>query len=232
MYIGVDPMKGTYRRDYEGDFLCSEEAVRAMFADQRDGGTDTEVLDNMELDALNTDTIKGYRIVFEQLHQGHPWNLLENDEFLMKLRAVAKNNKGELSPTIAGLLFFGEAYRITEVFPNYFLDYREESEDKSVRWLFRTHSDEGDWSGNLYDFYYKVINRIDDDIAVVGSYNFDCRSTYVDTETMLVVQGKEITKQLNDDFDELKTESLKVHPDGSYRSSENIKIPTIKEIEQ
>ena len=73
---------------------------------------------------------------------------------------------------------------------------------------------------------------IDDDIAVVGSYNFDCRSTYVDTETMLVVQGKEITKQLNDDFDELKTESLKVHPDGSYRSSENIKIPTIKEIEQ
>ena len=63
MYIGVDPMKGTYRRDYEGDFLCSEEAVRAMFADQRDGGTDTEVLDNMELDALNTDTIKGYRIL-------------------------------------------------------------------------------------------------------------------------------------------------------------------------
>ena len=166
VYIGVDPMKGTYRRDYEGDFLCSEEAVRAMFADQRDGGTDTEVLDNMGLDALNTDTIKGYRIVFEQLHQGHPWNLLENDEFLMKLRAVAKNNKGELSPTIAGLLFFGDAYRITEVFPNYFLDYREESEDKSVRWLFRTHSDEGDWSGNLYDFYYKVINRIDDDIAV------------------------------------------------------------------
>ena len=35
-----------------------------------------------------------------------------------------------------------------------------------MRWLFRTHSDEGDWSGNLYDFYYKVINRMDDDIAV------------------------------------------------------------------
>ena len=166
VYIGVDPMKGTYRRDYEGDFLCSEEVVRAMFADQRDGGTDTEVLEDMGLDALNTDTIKGYRIVFEQLHQEHPWNLLENDEFLMKLRAIAKNDNGELSPTVAGLLFFGEAYRITEVFPNYFLDYREESADKSVRWLFRTHSDEGDWSGNLYDFYYKVINRMDDDIAV------------------------------------------------------------------
>ena len=47
---------------------------------------------------------------------------------------------------------------------------------------------------------------IDDDIAVVGSYNFDCRSTYVDTETMLVVQGKEITKQLEEDFSRLKTD--------------------------
>ena len=55
---------------------------------------------------------------------------------------------------------------------------------------------------------------IDDDIAVVGSYNFDCRSTYVDTETMLVVQGKEITKQLEEDFDGLKNESLKVNKDG------------------
>lgn len=45
VYIGTDPMKGTYKRDYEGDFLCTEEAVRAMFADQRDVSGDVEVLD-------------------------------------------------------------------------------------------------------------------------------------------------------------------------------------------
>lgn len=48
-----------------------------------------------------------------------------------------------------------EAYHITEIFPNYFLDYREECDDKAVRWLFRTHSNEGDWSGNIYDFFCK-----------------------------------------------------------------------------
>lgn len=133
VYIGTDPMKGTYKRDYEGDFLCTEEAVRAMFSDQRDVSGDVEVLDEFGLDVLNQDTIKGYRIIFEQLHSGHPWNALENDEFLMKLRAAAKNKNGTLSPTIAGLLFFGEAYHITEVFPNYFLDYREECDDKAVR---------------------------------------------------------------------------------------------------
>ena len=102
VYIGVDPMTGTYRRDYEGDFLCSEEAVRAMFSDQRDVAADTEILDEMGLDALNRDTIRGYRVVFEQLHGDHPWNLLENDEFLMKLRAAAKNKTGGLSPTEIG----------------------------------------------------------------------------------------------------------------------------------
>ena len=166
VYIGTDPMKGTYKRDYEGDFICTEEAVRAMFADQRDVSGDVEVLDELGLDVLDQDTVKGYRIVFEQLHSGHPWNALENDEFLMKLRAAAKNKNGTLSPTIAGLLFFGEAYHITEVFPNYFLDYREECDDKAVRWLFRTHSNEGDWSGNIYDFFCKVRTRMDDDVAV------------------------------------------------------------------
>ena len=135
VYIGTDPMKGTYKRDYEGDFLCTEEAVRAMFADQRDVSGDVEVLEEFGLDVLNQDTIKGYK-------------------------------NGTLSPTIAGLLFFGEAYHITEVFPNYFLDYREECDDKAVRWLFRTHSNEGDWSGNIYDFFCKVRTRMDDDVAV------------------------------------------------------------------
>lgn len=166
VYIGVDPMKGTYKRDYDGDFLCTEISVRAMFADQRDIPADSEVLEDMELDVLNSDTIKGYRVIFEQLHEGHPWNKLLKEEFLIKLKAAAKNKKGSVSPTAAGILMFGDADRITDVFPDYFLDYREECDDKNIRWLYRTHSNEGDWSGNLFDFFYKVTTRIDDDVAV------------------------------------------------------------------
>ena len=166
VYVGTDPMRGTYRRDYEGDFLCTEAAVRAMFADQRDISVDSEILQDKGLDALNTDTIKGYRIIFEQLHKGHPWNKLMTDEFLIKLKAAAKNKEGTVSPTVAGLLMFGDADKITDVFPDYFLDYREECDDRNVRWLYRTHSNEGDWSGNLFDFFYKVTNRIDADVAV------------------------------------------------------------------
>lgn len=146
--------------------MCTEAAVRAMFADQRDISVDSEVLEEIDLDALNADTIKDYRVIFEQLHECHPWNKLLKDEFLIKLKAAAKNKKGSVSPTVAGFLMFGDADRITDVFPYYFLNYREECDDKMVRWLYRTHSNEGDWSGNLFDFFYKVTNRMDDDVAV------------------------------------------------------------------
>lgn len=86
---------------------------------------------------------------------------------------------------------------------------------------------------SLYEYMGKYSTHgksliIDDDIAVVGSYNFDCRSAYVDTETMLVVQGKEITKQLQDDFDGLKSESLQVKKDGSYQKDPDVKESTME----
>lgn len=34
-----------------------------MFADQRDKSIDSEVLEDMELDALNMETVKGYRVL-------------------------------------------------------------------------------------------------------------------------------------------------------------------------
>ena len=35
----------------------------------------------------------------------------------------------------------------------------------------------------------------DDDLCAIGSYNFDLRSTYMDTELMLVIQSEELTGQ-------------------------------------
>lgn len=58
---------------------------------------------------------------------------------------------------------FGNEYEIVKEFPNYFLDYREKM-DPQVRWTDRFVSSSGDWSGNLYDFYFRVYNRLALDI--------------------------------------------------------------------
>lgn len=63
---------------------------------------------------------------------------------------------------------------------------------------------------------------IDDDLAVVGSYNFDCRSTYVDTETMLVVHGEEIASQLSENLKTLQDGSLAVDKNGNYMEKKGV----------
>jgi putative cardiolipin synthase len=68
---------------------------------------------------------------------------------------------------------------------------------------------------------------LDDDLALVGSYNFDCRSTYVDTETMLVVHGEEITKQLEGKLNDLKKGSLEVDKEGNYQKKTGVKERTM-----
>ena len=60
---------------------------------------------------------------------------------------------------------FGYEYEIVKEFPNCFLDYQEHY-DKNLRWSDRIVSSSGDWSGNVYDFYFKVYNKLTQDIKV------------------------------------------------------------------
>lgn len=54
---------------------------------------------------------------------------------------------------------------IVKKYPNYFLDYQERM-DESTRWTDRIVSTSGDWSGNVFDFYFRVYQRIAQDIKV------------------------------------------------------------------
>lgn len=63
---------------------------------------------------------------------------------------------------------------------------------------------------------------IDRDIAVIGSYNFDNRSTYVDTETMFVIHSEAVNHQLDGHMNTLKQQTLQVNPDGSYKASDDV----------
>ena len=62
----------------------------------------------------------------------------------------------------------GHEYEIVREFPHYFLDYQEHdrSTTEDERWTDRIVSSSGDWSGNICDFYFRVYNRIAQDIKV------------------------------------------------------------------
>lgn len=166
VYINDDLFGGTFRRNWEGDYHCTRLQVKTMLRDQAEETMDMEVLDEAQIEDLNMDSIRGYRNSHKSFKPGHPFERLDDNEYLRAIGAagVSKEDK-MLHPTAAGMLMFGNEYDIVRFFPEYFLDYRE-NPNAVIRWTDRLQSSSGEWSGNLFDFYFRVYNKITKDIKV------------------------------------------------------------------
>lgn len=166
VYINDDIFNGTFRRSHGGDYHCTRLQVKAMLRDQTERTMDMEVLDKVPMEELNYETIHGYRNSHRTLKSGHPFERLNDNEYLRSIGAAAVSEEdGQLHPTAAGMLMFGNEYNIVRHFPEYFLDYREEL-DPTTRWTDRVQSSSGEWSGNVCDFYFRVYNKLIKDVKV------------------------------------------------------------------
>ncbi|MCI5745992.1 MAG: putative DNA binding domain-containing protein [Erysipelotrichaceae bacterium] len=159
IYINNDIFNGTYKRDFEGDYHCTKSQVKAMLRDADEESSDSKMVDNMELDVLNSITLNKYRMRFQNKKEDHPWNRLANEDFLVMIGAAKKDDRGIYRPTRAGLMMFGDEPWIQQEYPEYFLDYQEYGPENE-RWVDRVWSQSADWSGNLFDFYYMVTERL------------------------------------------------------------------------
>ncbi|WP_075966956.1 RNA-binding domain-containing protein [Parabacteroides massiliensis] len=159
VFINDNLFAGTYRRNADGDYHCQREEVKAMLRDQADITLDNTIVENVDWQELDKDTIYRFRMRFRNLKPDHVWNTLDDVEFLLKVGALKRSSiVSAVHPTLAGILMFGTEMLITNEYPNYFLDYRE-IEDGN-RYTDRVFSASGDWSGNLFDFYFKIVDRL------------------------------------------------------------------------
>lgn len=71
-----------------------------------------------------------------------------------------------------------------------------------------------------YPVHTKTI-LIDDSLSIIGSYNLDPRSTYLDTEVMVVVDSPELNALLRQRAEDLKTKSRLALADGSFAYGED-----------
>ena len=164
VYVDGNPLC-TYRRNGEGDYRCTKEEYQAMVRDASVKTQDMLVLNEMDMTVFNKESIRSYRQRMRLSRPGHVWEVLEDEDFLLKLGAVGIGSDGKKHPTSAGLLMFGNEYDIVREFNAYFLDYQEQY-DADTRWTDRIISSSGDWSGNVYDFYFRVYNKLIQDIKV------------------------------------------------------------------
>lgn len=162
VYINNNLNGGTYIRQGDGDFKCGREALYAMIRDSGSRTDDYELLKDMNIKDLSIDTIESYRRIFRTLKPDHYWNELSNEDFLIRIGALAKS-KGEVYCTKAGLLMFGYDYNIIRVFPNYFMDYRENITELS-RYDYRVETGDGNSEGNIFRFFTKTMNILNNSV--------------------------------------------------------------------
>ena len=140
-----------------GDYEASGSDLRQMAYDC-EPRADRQALEEFGVNSLCSDTVRRYRAIFAERKPRSPWVADSDEDFLYHVGALAKGRDGLVHPTRAGLLAFGFEYEITNLLPQFLLDYREEV-SPDLRWDDRVVSQEGDWSGNLIDFYLTVTGR-------------------------------------------------------------------------
>ena len=159
IYLNRDLNGGVFRRNGEGDYRCSAEEIRAMLRDAEGKSQDLNLVEWATPDALDIDSVRRYRNRMQSCRPGHVWLGLDDQTFLLRLGAMGYDRDGVMRPTRAGILMFGNEYNIVREFPAYFLDYQERFA-VGVRWTDRLCSTSGEWTGNVFDFYFNTYNRI------------------------------------------------------------------------
>lgn len=165
VYINGNPLKGSFKRNHEGDYHCTEEEVKSMLRDASDTGNDGGLLDGYTMDDIDLETLKAYRIEYELHNPDHVWNGIDNKSFLRNLGGyTVDRTTGKEGLTTAGLLMFGTGLAIRERFENIRMDYLDESNlTPERRWNDRLTYD-GMWENNLYNFIKRTMPKLVKDI--------------------------------------------------------------------
>lgn len=165
VYINNNPISGTFKRNYEGDYHCKKFEVEAMFRDSKDDGNDGGLLEGYTMDDIDPETLKAYRIRFATWNPDHVWNKDDDKTFLTHLGGytVDRRSKAEgLTP--AGLLMFGKGLPIRDYFSNIRMDYIDKTGIVGdMRWSDRLTYD-GTWENNLCNFLWMVAPKLMRDI--------------------------------------------------------------------
>ncbi len=168
VYIGENPMKGTYIRRHEGDYRVEKDRVKRMLAEARNPGRDALILSGYSIDDLREESLKAFRNVFRSVSPDHPFLEGDDEELLRQVGGIKMNRTtGEKGISAAGLLMFGKLFAIRDHFDDFFLDFqqRDSPADDGPRWSDRVCTD-GSGPQNVYDFFRTVTRRLTAEVKI------------------------------------------------------------------
>lgn len=82
VYIGSNPLTGTYIRKHESDYLCSAEHVKQMLGEQAQDTRDAVLLSGFSFEEdVEKESFRIYRQNFQNRKPEHPFNECDDREF-------------------------------------------------------------------------------------------------------------------------------------------------------
>ncbi len=165
VFINKNLIGGTFKRNFEGDYHCTDEEVKSMLRDANENGNDGTLVENYDMNDIDIPTLHAYRNRFEIRNVDHAFNQLDDKEFLRNMGGyVFDRNTHREGLTVAGLMMFGKGLPVRDRFDNIRMDYIDKTNlEPDSRWSDRLTYD-GTWENNLYNFFTRVIVKLTQDL--------------------------------------------------------------------
>ena len=165
VFLNENVYKGTFRRNHEGDYHCSSEAINAMIRDANANGNDGSLVEYYGMDDVDQDSLRQYRTEFRVLNSEHVWIEDDDKTFLKNLGGyLIDRASGKEGLTAAGLLMFGKGLSIRERFANFRMDYVDMSHLVGDERYHDRLTYDGRWENNIYQFFHRVIPKLTMDL--------------------------------------------------------------------
>ena len=87
VYLNENVYKGSFKRNFEGDYHCTESQVKAMIRDANDEGNDGLMMRHYGMEDIDEDSLRQYRTEFRTANQDHVWNKVDDKQFLRNFGA-------------------------------------------------------------------------------------------------------------------------------------------------
>lgn len=153
---------GAFRRMGSSDVQCTEDDLLVLLQGRETESYDYTVVSDAEWSDIDPEAIEDYRKERTLVHP-QAKELLWTDEQLLLSLGCLKNHRGELKPTVAGILLFGTAFALRRLFPLARIDYIREP---GVTWISdpKNRFTSAEIRAPLLDAIRRTISAIMDDI--------------------------------------------------------------------
>ena len=165
IYINKNLIGGTFKRNYEGDYHCTDDEVKSMLRDANENGNDGVLIEHYDMNDIDLPTLHAYRNRFEVRNVDHAFNQLDDKDFLRNMGGYTTDRSIRREGlTMAGLLMFGKGLSVRDRFDNLRMDYIDKTNlVDDIRWSDSLTYD-GMWENNLYNFFTRVVPKLTADL--------------------------------------------------------------------